>query len=82
MDIGVVALVVVNERLDDLARHVEVGFGRVHEDLRSLTDRMDRRFEAVDRRFDALQRLMIQLTGGMMTGILATLVTLLLTRGG
>jgi hypothetical protein len=25
---------------------------------------------------------MIQLTGGMMTGILATLVTLLLTRGG
>jgi hypothetical protein len=70
-----------DERLDDLARNVEVGFTRVHEDLRSLAERMDRRFEAFDRRFDALQRLMTQLGGSMLVATLATLVSVLATRG-
>jgi tetrahydromethanopterin S-methyltransferase subunit G len=71
-----------DERLDDLNQRVESGFARVDADLRELRGEMARRFDHVEARFDALQRLMIQLTGGMMTGILATLVTLLLTRGG
>ena len=84
-----------DERLDDLARNVEAGFGRVHDDLRSLGgridahaegmnrrfDAVDRRFEATDRRFDALQRLMIQLNGSLVVATLATIVSVLVTRG-
>jgi hypothetical protein len=65
-----------DERLDDLSRNVD----RLHEDLRFLADRMDRRFDAVDRRFDALQRLMIQVGGGTLAAILATLLSVVATR--
>jgi hypothetical protein len=41
-----------------------------------------RRFDHLEARIDALQRTLIQTTGAMMTGILATLVTVILTRGG
>jgi hypothetical protein len=64
-----------DERLDDLSRNVD----RLHEDLRFLADRMDRRFDAVDRRFDALQ-LMIQVGGGTLAAILATLLSVVATR--
>jgi hypothetical protein len=77
-----------DERLDDLARNVEVGFTRVHEDLRALGARMDARFDAVDRRFEAndrrldtLQRLMIQLNGSVVVAVLATLLGVLITHG-
>ena len=66
-----------NERLDDLSRRVDDGFNRV--DLRF--DSIDRRFEALDRRIDAFQALILQLGGGMIVAILATLLSVLLTSG-
>jgi hypothetical protein len=64
-----------DERLDDLARRVDAGFDRVDQDLREL--RMQ-----LSGRIDSLQRLMIQLFGGMTVAILATLISVILTRGG
>jgi hypothetical protein len=58
-----------DERLDDLSRRMDNGFNRVDEDLRDLSQR-----------FDALQRFMVQIFGGTTLGILATIVTVLLTR--
>jgi tetrahydromethanopterin S-methyltransferase subunit G len=71
-----------DERLDDLNQRVDNGFARVDADLRELRGETARRFDHLEARIDALQQLMIQLAGGMMTGILATLVTVLLTRAG
>ena len=82
-----------DERLDDLSRHVENGFarldarfehfeGRVDARFDSLESRVDVRFEHLESRIDGLQRTLIQLSAGMMTGIVATLVTVVLTRGG
>jgi hypothetical protein len=65
-----------DERLDDLARNVERGFNRVDQDLRSLSGRLDR----IEGRIDALQQLMINLSGGTIIAILATLVSVIVTR--
>ena len=77
-----------DERLDDLSRRTEAGFARIDEDLRSLRVEIggrfnshDQRFDALERRLDALQRLMIQFGGGMLVATLATLVSVLATRG-
>jgi hypothetical protein len=80
-----------DERLDDLVLRMENGFNRVDEDLRSmsaridgridsLSARLDMRIDAIDRRLDVLQRTMLQLGGGMLVAILATLVSVLATR--
>ena len=58
-----------DERLDDLSRRMDAGFNRVDEDLRNLSHRID-----------AMQRLMVQLVGGMTLAILATMVSVILTR--
>ena len=70
-----------DERLDDLSRRTEAGFARLDEDLRGMQVRNDQRFDALDRRIDALQRLMIQFGGAMLVTTLATLVSVLVTRG-
>jgi hypothetical protein len=69
-----------DERLDDLARTVEAGFKRIDEDMRALRGQVERLEEGLDRRIDALQRTMIQLSSAITLGILATLVTVVLTR--
>jgi hypothetical protein len=70
-----------DERLDDLARTTERGFDGVGSRIDRLDDRIDR-FEArVDGRIDALQRLMIQLSGATIVTVLATLVSVIVTRG-
>jgi hypothetical protein len=81
-----------DERLDDLARRVDDGFERVDKDLRSLRtdlggriDRLQGRIDAqtleLGTRIDALQRTMIQLGGATMVAILATLLSVIATRG-
>ena len=80
-----------DERLDDLSRRVDDGFNRVDEDLRSLGARIDshttelaRRIDAVDgrlgSRIDGLQRTMIQIGGGTIVTVLATLASVIVTR--
>ncbi len=49
----------VEERLTTVEHKVEENARRIdglHEAIRDLGDRMERRFEAVDRRFDAIDR--------------------------
>ena len=48
-----------DERLDDLARRMDRGFGEVKGEVRDLRTEMNARFAAVDARFDAMQRTMI-----------------------
>jgi hypothetical protein len=62
-----------DERLDDLSRRIDGGFNRVDGDLRELRSEMTARF-------DALHRLMIQLSGGMLIAVVATLVSVIATR--
>jgi hypothetical protein len=71
-----------DERLDDLNRHIESGFARLDARFEHFEVRVDARFEHLEARIDTLQRTLIQLSAGMMTGIVATLVTVVLTRGG
>ena len=59
-----------DERLDDLARGTERGF-----------DRLDVRIDRLEARTDALQRLMGQLSGATIMTVLATLVSVIVTRG-
>jgi len=62
-----------DERLDDLSRRMDGGFSRVDGDLRELRSEMIARF-------DALHRLMIQLSGGLLITVIATLVSVIATR--
>jgi hypothetical protein len=62
-----------DERLDDLSRRIDAGFNRVEGDLRELRSEMSTRF-------DALHTLSIQLTGGMLIAVIATLVSVVVTR--
>lgn len=62
-----------DERLDDLARRVDHGFNRVDGDLRQLRTEMNVRF-------DGLQRTTIQVGGGGIVAVLATLASVLATR--
>jgi len=62
-----------DERLDDLSRRIDGGFNRIDGDLRELRSEMNARF-------DALHRLMIQFSGGMFIAVVATLVSVVLTR--
>ena len=70
-----------DERLDDLSHRVDDGFRRVDADIRTLEARIDTRFDRLDARIDALQRLMVQVGGGMTVAILATLLSVIATRG-
>jgi hypothetical protein len=57
------------ERLGDLSRRMDDGFRRVDEDIREMRTELS-----------ALQRTMIQVAAGQTAAILATLVTVLITR--
>jgi hypothetical protein len=85
-----------DQRLDDLSRRVAQGFARLDERLDRLEGRIDARIDAqgselsrridakgaeLGARIDSLQRTMIQFGGASTVGILATLVTVVLTRG-
>ena len=65
-----------DERLDDLSKSVD----RVDQDLRQLRTEISARFDAVNARFDALHRLIVQASGGLMIAVLATLLSVLVTR--
>ena len=65
-----------DERLDDLSKSVD----RVDNDLRQLRTEMNARFDGVNARFDALHRLIVQSSGGLMIAVLATLVSVVVTR--
>lgn len=80
-----------DERLDDLSRSVDRGFERTDTDIRALSERIDRQAAdlgaRIDRvadelgtRIDALQRVMIQMGSTMTIAILATLLSVILTR--
>ena len=74
---------------------MDQGFVRVEEELRALRgdvngrfdsserrfDSFERRFDSLERRFDAFQTAILQIGGGMTVAILATLISVLLTRG-
>lgn len=47
-----------DERLNDFARRLDVGFERVDVDITRLERTMETRFAAVDRRFDSLDSTM------------------------
>jgi hypothetical protein len=57
-------------RLDDLSRRMDDGFRRVDDELRSMRTELS-----------AMQRMMIQVAAGQTAAILATLITVILTRG-
>jgi hypothetical protein len=69
-----------DERLDDLARRVDDGFHRVDERLRALDAQIDAQGTEVSRRIDGLQRTMIQIGGGTIVAVLATLASVIATR--
>ena len=69
-----------DERLDDLAQRMDRGFSRIDEDVRTLRSDMNARFDSMERRMDSFQTAILQLGGGMTVAILATLVSVLLTR--
>jgi hypothetical protein len=69
-----------DERLDDLSRRVDNGFARVDARSNQLETRMDARFNHLETRIDSLQRTIIQFGATTTAGILATLVTIVLTR--
>lgn len=45
-----------DERLDDLAKRMDVGFDRVDRDVRDLRGEMVQRFVATDQRFTAMEQ--------------------------
>ncbi|MGH2990249.1 MAG: hypothetical protein ACRDVF_18435 [Microbacterium sp.] len=61
-----------DERLDDLSRRVDGGFNRVDQDIRELRSEMNARF-------DGLQRTIIQVGGGAIVAVLATLASVIAT---
>jgi hypothetical protein len=73
-----------DERLDDLVRNVERRFDGVDarfDRIDARFDHLEARFDAMNGRFDALQRMMIQFSGATTIAILATLVSVIVTRG-
>jgi hypothetical protein len=66
--------------LDDLARRVDRGFEGVDRELVALGNRIDTLADRLDTRIDALQCTMIQVGGGLVVAMLATLVTLIATQ--
>lgn len=62
-----------DERLDDLARHVESGFARLDADIRALDAR-------IDARIDALQRMTLQLGAGMIVTMLVGFASVLVAQ--
>ena len=69
-----------DERLDDLARRMDRGFEGVDRELVALGNRIDTFADRLDTRIDALQCTMIQVGGGLVVAMLATLVTLIATQ--
>ena len=72
-----------DERLDDLVRNVERRFDGVDarfDRIDARFDHLEARFDAMNGRFDALQRMMIQFSGATTIAILATLVSVIVTR--
>jgi hypothetical protein len=72
-----------DERLDDLARHMDQGFDRVDarfdkvdseiRDLRvELKTEMDTRFGRIEARFDSMQRMMLAAYVTAVLGLIAT----------
>ena len=62
-----------DERLDDLARHVDAGFNRLDEELRTM------RIE-LGGRIDALQRLTIQIGAGVIFTMLVGFASVLVAQ--
>jgi hypothetical protein len=69
-----------DERLDALARRVDLGFTRVDEDLRALRSDMNARFDARDARIDGLQRTILQMGGGLIATFLVGFISLVATQ--
>ena len=70
-----------DERLDDLSSRVETGFVRLDAEMRALRTDLGARIDRLQVSIDALQRLMIQFAGGMTLAIIATLLSVIATRG-
>ena len=69
-----------DERLNDLAGRVDVGFSRVDEDLRALRAEISTRFDAQGARIDGLQRAILQVGGGLIAAFLAGFIGLIATQ--
>jgi hypothetical protein len=73
-----------DERLDDLSRWVDGGFNRIDDELRQQRTEMYARFDGVEARLggriDGLRRTMIQVGGGTIVAVLATLASILATQ--
>ena len=68
-----------DERLDDLARTMHDGFGRVDEDIRQVRTELFGLRTEMNTRFDALQRLLIQLSGATFVALIGIVATVLAT---
>ena len=62
-----------DERLDDLARHMETGFNRLDADIRALG-------AETSARFDALQRTMLQVGAGLIATMIVGFASLLVAQ--
>lgn len=77
-----------DERLDDLARRVDDGFDRVDRELQQTRAELGHtraelggRIDALGGRIDGLQRTLLQIGGAAGLGFVATLLSVIATRG-
>jgi hypothetical protein len=69
-----------DDRMDDLAQHVDAGFVQVRVDMGSdLRVKMDARFDALHATLAANQRTMLQMCGGLCVALIAAVATLIST---
>lgn len=69
-----------DQRLDDLSKRVDDGFGEMREEFRAFRTEMKSEFQAVRTEIGAVNRNLMQLTwgliGAMLVGFLGTIVAL------
>ena len=70
-----------DERLDDLNKRVDAGFGEMREEFRAFRVELKTEFQAVRTEIGAVNRNLMQLTwgliGAMLVGFLGTIVALI-----
>lgn len=65
-------------RLDDLARRMDAGFERVDADLRELRSEVGSLRGRMDEGFEAVNRLLFQIGGGIIVGLVGVIAAVLL----
>ena len=70
----------LNHRVGELGRRMDARFDQVDARFERVDARLDARFDRMDAKFDAMQRLMIQVGGGIIATLLASIAGLIATQ--